>query len=32
VGLPFCIFVGNKIYVIEIEMLRPLILARNHKF
>jgi hypothetical protein len=26
-GLPFCIFVRNKIYVLEIEMLGPLVLA-----
>jgi hypothetical protein len=31
-GLPFCNFVKNKIYVIEVEMLKPLVLARNHKF
>jgi hypothetical protein len=27
----FCISVGNKIYVIEIEMLEPVLLARKHK-
>jgi hypothetical protein len=32
----FCIFVRNKIYVMEIEMLKPVVLARyllpEHKF
>jgi hypothetical protein len=27
----FCNFVRNKIYVIEIEMLEPVVLARKHK-
>ena len=31
-GLPFCIFVGNKIYVMEIEMLKPVVLASKHNF
>jgi len=31
-GLPFCIFVRNTIYVIEIEMLEPVVLARCIKF
>jgi hypothetical protein len=26
----FCIFVTNTIYVMEIEMLGPVVLARNH--
>jgi hypothetical protein len=29
---PFCIFVRNRIYVLEIEMLEPAVLARNHNF
>jgi hypothetical protein len=28
----YCIFVRNTIYVIKIEMLIPVVLARNHKF
>jgi len=28
----FCIFVTNTIYVIKIEMLEPVVLARKHKF
>jgi hypothetical protein len=27
-----CIFVRNRIYVLEVEMLEPVVLARNHKF
>ena len=30
-GLPFCNFVRNRIYVIEIEMLEPVVLARYSK-
>jgi hypothetical protein len=29
---PFCIFVKNTIYALEIEMLGPVVLARNHIF
>jgi len=28
----FCIFVRNKIYVLEIEMLEPVFMARKHNF
>ena len=28
----FCIFVRNKIYVIKIEVLEPVFMARNHRF
>jgi hypothetical protein len=28
----FCNFVTNTIYVIKIEMLEPVVLARKHKF
>jgi hypothetical protein len=28
----FCIFVRNKIYVMEIEMPKPVVLARYHRF
>ena len=28
----FCNFVRNRIYVMEIEMFEPVVLARNHKF
>jgi len=28
----FCISVRNKIYVMEIEMLEPVFMARKHKF
>ena len=31
-GLPFCIFVRNKIYVMEIEMLGLVVLARYLTF
>jgi hypothetical protein len=27
-GLPFCIFVRSKIYVLEIEILEPVFMAR----
>ena len=27
-GLPFCNFVRNRIYVLEVEMLEPVLLAR----
>ena len=27
----FCIFVRNKIYVLEVEMLEPVFMARKHK-
>ena len=30
-GLPFCIFVKNRIYVMEIDMLEPVVLARYSK-
>jgi len=31
-GLPFCNFVRNTIYVLEIEILGPVVLASKHKF
>ena len=29
---PFCIFVTNTIYAMEIDMLKLVVLARNHRF
>jgi hypothetical protein len=31
-GCLFCISVRNRIYVLEVEMLEPVVLARKHKF
>jgi hypothetical protein len=31
-GLPFCIFVRNRIYVLEVKVLELVIMASKHKF